>query len=107
MNENLNERLNLNGKEDKIIFIDFFASWCGPCKAQDPIIEELKSKFEKIVDFKKVDVNKDEELSDKYNVQEIPTLIIEKNGKLLARYVGVTNIYILEKKLKEIIGKRH
>lgn len=88
---------------DKIILMDFFAEWCQPCKIQDTIIEELKEKFGDKIEFKKIDVDKDRKFTDKYNIRAIPTLIIEKDGKIFEKYVGVTNLYVLEKKINEAL----
>lgn len=88
---------------DKIILMDFFAEWCQPCKIQDPIIEELKEKFGDKIEFKKIDVDNGGEFVDKYNIRAIPTLIIEKDGKIFEKYVGVTNLYVLEKKINEAL----
>lgn len=93
-------------KTNKIVLIDFFADWCGPCKMQDPIIEELKKKFDGKVEFKKVDVDEDSKLADKYNIHAIPTLIVEKDGNLFARYVGVTNLNVLATKINEALEAR-
>lgn len=96
---------------DKIIFMNFFAGWCSSSQSQGPIIEELKMKYGDKIEFRKIDVDDEttsngSHLLDKYNVREIPTLIIEKDGKVLARFVGMTNIFILDKKIRELIGKR-
>lgn len=88
---------------DKIILMDFFAEWCQPCKIQDPIIEELKEKFGDKIEFKKIDVDKDSKFVDKYNIRSIPTLIIEKDGKIFEKYIGVTNLHVLEKKINEAL----
>ncbi|MCZ7393069.1 MAG: thioredoxin [Candidatus Methanoperedens sp.] len=80
----------------KIVLMDFFAEWCGPCKMQDPILEELKKKFADKVEFKKVDVDTNNELAAKYTVHAVPTLILEKDGALFKRYVGVTRANVLE-----------
>lgn len=93
----------------KVIVMDFMAEWCGPCKMQDPIMDELKEKFkdDTNVDFKKIDVDKDVgddfKLIDKYTIREVPTLIIEKDGNIFAKYVGVTQQHMLEKKIKEAL----
>lgn len=81
---------------NKIVVMDFFTEWCGPCKIQEPMIEELKKKFGDKVEFKKIDVDKDYELAHKHNIRAVPTLIIEKNGKNFKHYVGVTKLKILE-----------
>ncbi len=80
----------------KVVLMDFFAEWCGPCKMQDPILEELKKKFQDKVEFKKVDVDTNNELASKYTIHAVPTLILEKDGKLFKRYVGVTRASVLE-----------
>lgn len=86
-----------NKEEKKIVLMDFAAEWCGPCRIQDPILEDLKKKFGDKVEFKKIDVDKDGESADKYLIRAVPTLIIEKDGKIFKKYVGVTSLKELEK----------
>jgi len=73
-----------------VVVIDFTAVWCGPCRMQEPIIDELKKEFEGKVEFKKIDVDQNGELADKYNIMAVPTLIIEKDGNIFKKYVGLT-----------------
>jgi thioredoxin 1 len=80
--------------------LDFSASWCFPCKLQLPIIEKLESKFKK-VKFEKIDIDSDRERSQKYGIRAVPTIIIEKDGKELNRFVGVT----AEKELVKALEK--
>ncbi len=80
----------------KVVLMDFYAEWCGPCKMQDPIMEELKKKLGDKVEFKKVDVDTNMELATKYTIHAVPTLILEKDGTLFKRYVGVTRANVLE-----------
>ncbi len=80
----------------KVVLMDFFAEWCGPCKTQDPILEQVKKKFEDKVEFRKVDVDTNPELAAKYKINSIPTLIIEKDGAVLKQYTGVTSANVLE-----------
>ena len=80
----------------KVVLIDFFAQWCGPCKMQDPIIDELKKKFADKVEFKKIDVDNNNELAAKFMIHAVPTLVIEKDGAVFKRYTGVTRTNVLE-----------
>lgn len=72
---------------DKPVLIDFYATWCGPCKMLSPIIEEIASERNDII-VAKVDVDDEPSIADAYSVQSIPTLILLKNGKLAAHSVG-------------------
>jgi len=70
---------------------------------QDPIIEELEKKFAGSVEFKKIDADQNMEMSAKYGIQAIPTLVIEKDGKIFKKYVGVTKSNVLEADLNEAL----
>lgn len=70
-----------------VVLVDFYAEWCGPCKATSPIIEELSNE-RKDVKFVKVDVDEAQDLSSKYNVFSIPTFILFKDGKPVSQFVG-------------------
>lgn len=76
--------------ESRMVFIDFYANWCMPCKTMSPIIEDLAKEY-KDVKFVKIDIDKNEELAIKYNVMSIPTMIIMKNGDVIKTFLGVTN----------------
>ena len=66
----------------------FYADWCGPCKVLTPLMENVKTKFSS-VNFENIDIEKDYEIAQKYHVRSVPTVIIEKNGKEVERFVGV------------------
>ena len=87
----------------KVVLIDFYADWCGPCKMQDPIINKLKGKFANSVEFRKIDVDSNASASSKYGIHAVPTLVIEKNGAIFKKYVGVTRPEVLEKDLNEAL----
>lgn len=93
-----------NGNYDElikegIVVVDFFATWCGPCKMLGPIIEKLGNSMNN-VKFIKVDVDKNEELARRYGVMSIPTIIFFKNGKEVKKHIG----FIPEEAIKEIIN---
>jgi thioredoxin 1 len=84
----------------KVILMDFAADWCGPCKIQDPILEELEEKFKGQVEFRKIDVDANMDMSSKYNISAVPTLVLEKDGEIFKKYIGITRAAVLEADLK-------
>lgn len=85
---------------DKIVLIDFYAIWCGPCKIASPILEEVANENDdiKVVE---IDVDKCEQLVYKYNISAMPTLVVIENGEEVNRSVGV----IPKDKILELCGK--
>ena len=79
---------------------DFYADWCGPCKTQDPILEELEGDYPD-VDFEKVDVDEEQEIANQYQVRSLPTLIVENDDGVVDRFVGVTQREDIEEALKQ------
>ena len=74
---------------------DFHADWCGPCKTQDPILDELEEDYPK-VDFEKVNVDEQQEVANEYQVRSLPTLVVEDDDGVVERFVGVTQRDALE-----------
>ncbi|OGE08186.1 thioredoxin [Candidatus Curtissbacteria bacterium RIFCSPLOWO2_01_FULL_42_26] len=70
--------------------LDFWAEWCGPCKFMEPMIEELEKEFKGKVEFEKINVDENQELTAKHGVMSIPTYIIEKDGQEVERIIGAT-----------------
>ena len=72
------------------VFVDFWAEWCGPCRAVSPVVEELSGEYDGRVNFVKINVDQNGELAQKYNVFSIPTLAIFKNGQVVSQKVGAS-----------------
>ena len=74
---------------DKVVLIDFYADWCGPCKMMSPIIDEIAGEIGEDVKVCKLNVDEAQDIAFKYNVMSIPTLIILKNGNIVDIMVGL------------------
>ncbi len=68
---------------------DFYADWCGPCKTQEPILEEMEDDWSD-VEFERIDVDENQEIANQYQVRSIPTLVVENEDGVVERFVGVT-----------------
>lgn len=73
---------------DKLVVIDFWAEWCGPCKMIGPIIDELSETYQEKVVIGKVDVDNNDEATAKYGIRNIPTVLFIKDGKVVDKIVG-------------------
>ncbi|NIB98401.1 thioredoxin [Halobacterium sp. R2-5] len=80
---------------------DFYADWCGPCKTQDPILEELEEDYGDSVTFEKIDVDENEDVANEYQVRSIPTVVVEDDDGVVERFVGVTQRDQLEDALEK------
>lgn len=88
-------------KSELPVLVDFYAEWCGPCKMMGPIIDELAKEFDGKWKIGKVDVDANPELSGKYGVQSIPTLVFFKDGQEVDKMMGFKSKEELMKKLEE------
>ena len=88
---------------DKPVLIDFWAVWCGPCKAIAPIVEELSVEYEGKLKVGKLNVDDNQQTSIRFGVRSIPTLLIFKNGKLADTIIGAVPKSNIVNKLKAVL----
>lgn len=86
--ENFNDIINGN----QLTLVDFFATWCGPCKQMHPVLEQLKASEGENLRIIKLDVDKNEALTSAYRIQSVPTLMLFRNGELLWRQSGAMSL---------------
>jgi len=89
-------------KSGQPVLVDFFAEWCGPCKMQAPIIEELAEEYQGKAKILSLDVDKSQQTAGQYQVMSIPTLIFFKNGKEVERLMGLQQKEVLKEKLNSL-----
>ena len=89
-------------KNPKMVVVDFFATWCGPCQMLMPVLEEIASKRDDF-DIIEIDVDKAQELAMEYEIEAVPTMIIFKNGAAIDRVGGYYHKEELEEELKKYI----
>ena len=75
--------------ENGVVLVDFWATWCPPCRIQAPILEELAAEISHVATITKLDVDENRPIASRFGVRNIPTLILFKDGKEVERYVGV------------------
>ncbi len=90
-------------KNEKLVIVDFFAEWCGPCQMLAPILKNLEQKYSDKVEIYKVNVDESQAATMRYGVTAMPTLIFFKDGQEIERYVGYMEEEELEKIIKELI----
>ena len=87
-------------KSEKLVVVDFFATWCGPCQMLSPVLEELSKEITEAT-IVKVDVDEAPELAEKYGVYSIPNVVMIKDGKEVDRFVGFSSKETVEQNIKK------
>ena len=82
--QNFNELIN----SEQPVLVDFYATWCGPCKALAPILEQLKNEYDGKATILKVDVDENPDLASQYDIRSVPTLMVFKNGNIIQTVKG-------------------
>ena len=95
------EELVLNS--EKPVLIDFWAEWCAPCRMITPLVEQIATEYEGRAVVGKVSVDQCPEITGKYGVRNIPTLLYFKGGELVDKLVGATNKAVMANKLKDLL----
>jgi thioredoxin 1 len=90
-------------QQDQVAVVDFWAEWCGPCRMIGPFIEELSKEYGERVLVGKLNVDDNPQVSMKYNVRSIPTVLFFKNGQMVDRQVGATSKKVLQSKIDALI----
>jgi thioredoxin 1 len=88
-------------KSSEPVLVDFFAEWCGPCKAMAPALDQVAAELKGKVKVAKLDVDQNPEVTQRYRIQAMPTLILFKDGKVAAQHVGAL---VQKKKIEDFIN---
>ncbi len=91
-------------KADKPVLVDFWAVWCGPCQVQDPIVSEVAQELAGKVKVGKLNVDENPNVSQKYMVMSIPTLMVFKSGTIVKQFIGVQSKQTILAELNKLIN---
>jgi thioredoxin 1 len=91
-------------KSETPVLVDFWAPWCGPCRAIAPVVEELAGEYQGKVSFAKLNTDDNQRTAMKYGIMSIPTLLVFRGGNEVARVIGVQSKQNLKKTLDSVVG---
>ncbi|MGZ0041324.1 thioredoxin [Paenibacillus ottowii] len=94
-----------NHIQSGVTLVDFWAPWCGPCKIQLPIVEELADELKGQATLAKVNVDEEAELASQFGIRSIPTLLLFKDGKLADTLVGISRKHTLKEKIVNLVSE--
>ncbi len=97
--ETFSEIINAN----RLVLVDFFATWCGPCKMMHPVLEQLKGELGEEIRIIKLDVDKNETVAAAYHIQSVPTLILFRGGEVLWRQSGAVSLVDLKSRISAFL----
>lgn len=90
----------------RTVFVDFWAVWCGPCRAMEPVVERLAAKYGDQVVFGKLNVDEEPSLATRYDVQSIPTFMVFKNGRPVDAAIGAVGEPALDRLIQKSVANR-
>ena len=90
-------------KSDVPVVADFWAEWCGPCRMIAPVLKQLAQEYKDKIKIAKIDVDKEGELAEKYNIVSIPTILVFNKGEVVKQQIGAVPRPILEKMFKDLV----
>ena len=89
--------------DNRLVLVDFFATWCGPCKMMHPVLEQLKGELGEDVRIIKLDVDRNEKLAAAYRIQSVPTLVLFRGGEVLWRQSGAVSLVDLKSRISAFL----
>ena len=89
-------------KSEKPVLVDFYADWCGPCKAMEPVVKEIAKTIEGKARIVKVNIDKQSHIAQSYNVSAVPTFMVFKKGQMLWRHPGMIDKNTILSKLTQL-----
>ena len=90
-------------KSDKVVLVDIYADWCGPCKMMAPVIDEIAEDFGDKIKVGKVNSDENASICVKYDVMSIPNILLIKNGELVKRFIGVTAKEVIVEEINKVL----